>query len=790
MQRILLLIAAVIFAVPPLMAQCEDGLIYYEVVYVADNYPQESTWELVGSGGQIYAQANAESGNACIPEGECVIFNIYDTASDGICCGFGEGSYAIYEGGVLITSGGEFGSSETVLVSCPQGASCDTALPSEIGSYIGDFDDNWYTFIPDETGIYVVTTCNNSNSCDTRLWVYDYCNMGDFDDTNEASIYYDDNEGGCDELAQINALLEEGVEYLIRIGDSFNDCAGSIGWSLSFTGPPGGCTDSEMCNYSPLAIEDDGSCVPFGDPSCTGPDLLVVQEAIVNSLYVDYLDVNENDCYIEEGCLNGFGTRELIRFTTHIKNIGDVDYYIGQAGNDVPGQFDYADCHNHWHYAGYAEYALLDSENNWLPIGFKNGFCVIDLECSGGGTAQYGCSNMGISAGCGDYYGSGLSCQWIDVTDVADGQYTLIVRVNWDESPDAQGHYELTYDNNWAQVCLDIDRTSGTLEYTVLEDCAVYVDCMGVELGLATIDCNGDCGGFALAGDLDNNGAQEFSDATSYVDQILSDDIDPTLCNDLDTDGNLTVTDASLIALCQYYNVAHEHPDSSGVHQKCNLPTFEVVNINDSVWFRIADFNLDQNYIDIEVKNPYNRIVGYQLVMSGIEITQVTSIADPITYPISPEFSLGGQELIGLSYEDSSLVKNNDFQPLARLYFINPDELICIESIVDVVNEAYHNTLNYIADECISTVGVNQMALSKDIQVFPNPFVEQTEIQFSNLARIPFTLELTDLSGRVVRKESGIVGSTVMIDRQDLEAGTYYFVLTGDYSYTGKLTVQ
>ncbi|MFT5183774.1 MAG: hypothetical protein ACI84C_000900, partial [Flavobacteriales bacterium] len=59
MQRILLLIAAVIFAVPPLMAQCEDGLIYYEVVYVADNYPQESTWELVGSGGQIYAQANA-----------------------------------------------------------------------------------------------------------------------------------------------------------------------------------------------------------------------------------------------------------------------------------------------------------------------------------------------------------------------------------------------------------------------------------------------------------------------------------------------------------------------------------------------------------------------------------------------------------------------------------------------------------------------------------------------------------------------------------------------------------
>jgi hypothetical protein len=41
------------------------------------------------------------------------------------------------------------------------------------------------------------------------------------------------------------------------------------------------------------------------------------------------MQVNETDCYIEEGCLNGYGARELVRFTTHIKNIGDLDYYIG-----------------------------------------------------------------------------------------------------------------------------------------------------------------------------------------------------------------------------------------------------------------------------------------------------------------------------------------------------------------------------------------------------------------------------------------------------------------------------
>ena len=77
----------------------------------------------------------------------------------------------------------------------------------------------------------------------------------------------------------------------------------------------------------------------------------------------------------------------------------------------------------------------------------------MDLECSGGGTGQYGCGNMGISAGCGDIYGSGLSCQWIDVTDVEDGTYYLIVRANYDFIPDALGRAENSYENNHAWLC-------------------------------------------------------------------------------------------------------------------------------------------------------------------------------------------------------------------------------------------------------------------------------------------------------------------------------------------------
>ena len=43
----------------------------------------------------------------------------------------------------------------------------------------------------------------------------------------------------------------------------------------------------------------------------------------------------------------------------------------------------------------------------------------------------------------------------------------------------------------------------------------------GTLYGQAVADCNGDCNGTALVGDLDFNGAQEYTDAVAYVEGIL-----------------------------------------------------------------------------------------------------------------------------------------------------------------------------------------------------------------------------------------------------------------------------
>ena len=56
-----------------------------------------------------------------------------------------------------------------------------------------------------------------------------------------------------------------------------------------------------------------------------------------------------------------------------------------------------------------------------------------------------------------------MSCQWIDVTEVQDGTYYLVVRANYDFIPDALGRSENSYENNHAAVCINLDRSSGEL---------------------------------------------------------------------------------------------------------------------------------------------------------------------------------------------------------------------------------------------------------------------------------------------------------------------------------------
>lgn len=91
-----------------------------------DNWPTETTWQIADSFGTVlYSGGPYTSGSElfsedfCLESGSCYDFTIFDSADDGICCGFGLGSYEILgEDGEVLASGGEFTSQETTQI-CP-----------------------------------------------------------------------------------------------------------------------------------------------------------------------------------------------------------------------------------------------------------------------------------------------------------------------------------------------------------------------------------------------------------------------------------------------------------------------------------------------------------------------------------------------------------------------------------------------------------------------------------------------------------------------------------------------
>lgn len=771
-------------------AQCPSNQVEVTVVIVPDQYPNETTWELRdGSNNLLASNVNALGDTVCVDTSLCLRFTIFDSYGDGICCAWGAGSYTVTYGGSVVASGGAFTYDETTLFgNCAPGSDCSFADTVSLGSHVASHRDYWYLWIPDSTGTYEISTCS-TNACNTVIWVYDHCVGLQWDNTNQGTAYYNDND--CGLQARLTGHFAVGTPYWIRIGDQGGNCPGGINWSLTYLGPVVGCLDTAACNYNPLATVAD-TCYYPGDTLCPeGPDLIVVQQAIESSLQLDVL-TQVDPCLVNEGCLTGYGTRDLMRFTTHIKNIGSQDFYIGEP-NSNPQMFQFDACHGHYHFAGYAEYVLFDSASQPLPIGFKNGFCVLDLECSGGGTAQYSCGNMGISTGCGDIYDASLQCQWIDITNVPSGQYTLVVRVNWNRLHDALGRVEKDYDNNWAQVCFTLtkDPTPGghNHSFVINPNCPPIVDCNGVVFGSAVYDCNGVCDGPALRGDVDNNQAQQVLDGDTYVADILAGTTLVSNCTDLNADGEITVFDAALINACALRGDGYMVP-SGGIHDYCSDLPANVVNFGDTVHLRLGALDYNNRTVDVEIRNPDCRVKAYQFDVSGLVLSSATNLIAPTQYPNSVQVNATGT-VVSVTTQDSAIGKYVNWQPLCRLHFASiTSNLICIDQIVDVINSEYEGTMTSIEGSCITAVAVPDPAGAYHVQVFPNPFTHSTTLEFDMLPREKFTLDILDLHGRVLRSYGQLHSNRVEILRGDLSAGIYFYRLRGKQEQVGKLVIE
>ena len=207
---------------------------------------------------------------------------------------------------------------------------------------------------------------------------------------------------------------------------------------------------------STILGEPDVSFVQNAVDTSALPDLIVDSKSTQNNWVTRVEDFPAEFCSVQEGGVSA-GTHKVIRFTVTTPNIGRGDVFVGSPlahmdpngdGDfaDQDGMFEFASCHEHFHFQHYAEYKLIGADGTvWKAA--KRGFCMLDTDPynlkKGDGTWSYrncGTSEIdgfqGISNGWADTYVFKLGGQYF-VLDGGDGQpvvpagvYTIQVEVN------------------------------------------------------------------------------------------------------------------------------------------------------------------------------------------------------------------------------------------------------------------------------------------------------------------------------------------------------------------------
>lgn len=190
------------------------------------------------------------------------------------------------------------------------------------------------------------------------------------------------------------------------------------------------------------------------------PDLTIDANRLRSSIVFRTQTFKAGDCALttDDLCVGAAGKRKLMKFDVAIPNIGTADFVLGNPA-DNPDLFQLSPCHGHYHLKSFASYELLNGAGTIVLRGRKQAFCLEDYTkvSSSAGAAKYTCSNQGISVGWSDVYGSYLDCQWLDVTDIAPGNYQLKVTINATPALSTK-LTESNYGNNSATVLVTIKK--------------------------------------------------------------------------------------------------------------------------------------------------------------------------------------------------------------------------------------------------------------------------------------------------------------------------------------------
>ncbi len=245
------------------------------------------------------------------------------------------------------------------------------------------------------------------------------------------------------------------------------------------------------------------------------PDLTIHRARAEADLAIGVRDFAADSCEldVDEACIGGPGPRRLLYFSVETPNVGDADMVLGMP-NPENDAFEYSACHDHFHFNGYAAYELINIDLETIAVGRKQAFCLLDVtifdveDPTVSQTPRFSCGFQGIQRGWADTYQSTLPCQFLDITDIADGDYTLRVELNRE-----RGLEESSYDNNRAEIPIRIGDAAleGPTEACLSTTSARALESVNRECGWTSqeiitctpgidvsVGCSQNCGAFSL----------------------------------------------------------------------------------------------------------------------------------------------------------------------------------------------------------------------------------------------------------------------------------------------------